>query len=291
MVKIDSRPQTITWVTGAPRSGTHLITALASTGEQVNPFVPEFHAMNSAILSWLSTERAFGTQKYFFHSADTMKNIYLDHIRSLVDSAWKSLGSPRHLLLKHCTVTPFIPKLLSALPEWRYVVVIRDPRDVISSEVRGWKRENASEAIPDGLIDQLAKQYLQYYRPLIEVGCLSDSRVCGVSYEDIVNGHHEDLEEFLGYKIFPDNVWKSELFEIGKEYKNTRAHSESWGKSVISTRIGSHIEHLSSDQSSSIIAKTGLISSFFREQLRAENDRRHRLATKSELDTVAGPGD
>jgi hypothetical protein len=154
------KPETITWIVGAPRSGTHLINSLVCTGEGCGPFVPEFHSVDSAIVAWKSVQRAFVTQRYFFESQEGMDAFYQGHIRALVHSAWLSLGMPRHLVLKHCMLTPLIPELLIHFPEWRYVVVIRDPKDVIASEIRVWKKDHSRETFDPGLIEKLTNQYL-----------------------------------------------------------------------------------------------------------------------------------
>ena len=55
-------------------------------------------------------------------------------------------------------LTPLVPELLIHFPEWRYVVVIRDPKDVIASEIRVWKKDHSREKFQPSLIDKLTNQ-------------------------------------------------------------------------------------------------------------------------------------
>jgi hypothetical protein len=53
---------------------------------------------------------------------------------------------------------PLIPELLIHFPEWRYVVVIRDPKDVIASEIRVWKKDHSREKFEPSLIPKSPKK-------------------------------------------------------------------------------------------------------------------------------------
>jgi len=268
------KPETITWIVGAPRSGTHLINSLVCTGEGCGPFVPEFHSVDSAIAAWKSVQRAFVTQRYFFESQEGIDAFYRGHIRALVDSAWRSLDMPRHLILKHCMLTPLIPELLIHFPEWRYVVVIRDPKDVIASEIRVWKKDHSRETFDPGLIEKLTNQYLGYYKSLIQDGILQDPRVIGVEYENIVAQKFGDLEKFLGYAIHADKVWSSDRFDIGVEYQGIRGCSEQWGQEMTGSRVASFGELLSPFDAEQITQSTRAITSQFRKLAQEANSKR-----------------
>lgn len=55
-------------------------------------------------------------------------------------------------------LTPLTPELLIHFPEWRSVVVIRDAKDVIASEIRVWKKDHSREIFDPGLIEKLTNQ-------------------------------------------------------------------------------------------------------------------------------------
>jgi hypothetical protein len=171
-------------------------------------------------------------------------------------------------------LTPLIPELLIHFPEWRYVVVIRDSKDVIASEIRVWKKDHSRETFDPGLIEILTNQYLGYYKPLINGETLHDSQVIGVEYENIVAHKFGDLEKFLGYTVHADKIWSSDRFDIGVEYQGIRGCSEQWGQEMTVGRVASFGEILSPFDAEQITQSTRAITSQFRKLAQEANSKR-----------------
>jgi len=260
---VNNGPQKVLWVTGAPRSGTHLITSLICTSSRTNPFMPEFHTLNNSMAAWHRSRAAWTSQKHLFLNREELDSVYRSHILDLVGCAWRSGNRPSTLVLKHCSITPIIPFLLETFPEWTFAVCIRDARDVIASEVRGWTKLNGSFP-PIEVIDQLIEQYNWYYLPLMEPVPVIGPRVQGLIYEDIARGEMDSIERVTGEPANADALWESEKFSIGVEYEGTAAFSRFWGEALTASRIGSYLETLDEDIAERIATKTGEVAARFK---------------------------
>ena len=173
------RPENIVWIFGSGRSGSTWLRSMMGEMERhrvweepmVGRLFGSFHEnaqqgqLNSA--SFIMGEP---TRKGWIRS---IRNFVLDGARY----AQPKLGLDDYLVVKEPNGSMGAPLLMEALPESRMILLVRDPRDVVSSvldgarkgswlyewgEKGGWKENALADADPDGFVKRRARTYLHH---------------------------------------------------------------------------------------------------------------------------------
>jgi hypothetical protein len=116
-----------------------------------------------------------------FIMGDRHKGVWLDAIRSFVlDGAtarFPEVVRKGYLIVKEPNGSIGAPLLMEAMPESRIIFLVRDPRDVVASELDSSKKDGwlsrqrgssiqlrtmAAEDNPDDLVERVAKRYVRY---------------------------------------------------------------------------------------------------------------------------------
>ena len=171
-------PEKLIWIFGSARTGS---TWLAAMMADLRDHTWWHEPMVGYLFGHLYYERARGRREndHFILGGD--KTLWLGPVRRFVlDSA--SMRFPEHinkgyLVIKEPHGTIGAPILMEALPESRMILLVRDPRDVISSKMdaaregswaeeaqkrRGQEKKNtSSDRKPDAFVKSQAKRYVK----------------------------------------------------------------------------------------------------------------------------------
>jgi hypothetical protein len=262
----DELPFQPIFVVGAPRSGTHFIHALACTSEQANLFTPEYHYFYYLLEAYLGSLNAFNAaESAGFASLEEFSAHHFAYMRSVLLLMWERLGKPKSLVMKHCSLTPFLPVLARRFPSMKFLAIQRDARDSVASEVRAVRKKLGDPlALPQNAIEQAVKRYNLYYGSLISAATELQGRLHCVRYEDLVleKGIRE-ISQFLGFDdIDPKKLWQRATFDIG-DFGDFLLHSDLWGAPMTSKHVGRYRDTLPSETAEQIRAETKRVSLAF----------------------------
>lgn len=250
-------------VTGAPRSGTHFIHSLICTSSRTNPFVPESHYLYFLLEAYLRSLKVVNSaDSAGFGDPESFASHHFAMIRSTLMTTWKHLGKPELLVLKHCSFTPVLPVLARRFGTMRFVVIRRDARDAIASELRAAER---ATKVPLGnterttVVERSIDRYNLYYGALAAAAAELAERLYCVQYEELVNGTGIDgLASFLDIPdLAPDQLWKRARFDIS-DYRGFPLYSELWGAPMSPKNVGRYLETLSPCEAGVIADRTRL---------------------------------
>jgi len=255
----------VIFVGGVNRSGSTLLQSILCSDPIANPLVQEASYLNFIVRAWAFSRAQFDFHgQYYFDSRDDLKQFTAGWLKAFLDKFRGRYPEAQHLVLRYLPMTPTFPELqelmAAAGEDVRFVIVARDPRDVIASMVRVGERaaklsRPGEQAIPRDMA-QLSKTYLDVYGPALS-NQRPEYRQCltVVRYEDLVTRTDEVLDVLrqasgLELKDFSATAdWARndmDMKELGRE-KNPWM-SELWGKGVSKARIGSYREVLTAQE-------------------------------------------
>ncbi len=232
-------PFTPVLIAGAPRSGTHLLHSLVCTSARVNQFVPEAHYLYCLVEAYLQTLRTapeIGVAP--FADLDDCARHHFSMVRATLVAIWERLDRPAILAVKQCSLTPYLGLLARHLPEMRHIVILRDPRDTIASQLRETEKRLGHR--PGGFIDAAILRMREHYGAVIrESSGPLGQRLLGVSYEALVAAREFGrLADFLGVDdLDPGQLWQRTTFDI-TEYDRFPIASDLWGAPMTDAGIG-----------------------------------------------------
>jgi hypothetical protein len=215
------------FVGGVPRSGTTILSALLSTAEDTNEFLPEFHYLGHLADAFTATLAMIeGSQKHFFTSRNVFIKNPMDLIEAAVNEAWVAQGIPKYLIIKHCKLTPIMGYLARRFTKAKFLAIYRDPRNVYSS-LKKVSEKSALEVAPE--VPGFIGQFNTYYRFLIASFKGENlERLLGIRYEKLESSL-EIIEDFLEFNLRPESVWTRAKTDI-KAAKDDFMFSDLWGK-------------------------------------------------------------
>ncbi len=177
---IGIKPGNIIWIFGSPRSGSTWLRDMMKDLDRyqlweeplVGQLFGEFHNRAPEV----------ELRRHDFIMADETCEGWIRSIRNFVlDCAGYSrpnLGSGDYLVIKEPNGSIGAPLLMEALPESRMILLVRDPRDIVSSMLDGarqggwmferrkesdeWKRRTGADKDPDTFIRNRSRKYLQH---------------------------------------------------------------------------------------------------------------------------------
>lgn len=199
-------PESMVWVFGSGRSGSTWVRSIMSEMDghriweepMVGKLFGEFHARADA-----ESRRSAG-----FILGDSTRKGWRRAIRNFVLEvarySFPRLGPGEYLVVKEPNGSIGAPLLMEALPESRMVLLIRDPRDVISSVLDaskkgGWLRERWDDAAeqpeladedPDGFVKSWAAVYRDGVGNALRAYRVHPGPKALVKYEDLVDDTH-----------------------------------------------------------------------------------------------------
>jgi len=183
---------------GAMRSGTTVIHRVLCSAENSNPYISE-----SWFLSDIMRLYRWNLSRYDVRHADQFGNvrnfrelIWLN-VRQYISTVSVKYNDPEILILKHPELSYYFHELSFQFRNFRFVVIVRDPRDVIASimEVAERHRKNKVASPQTDLTDikQHCDSYISYYAEIINKYESFAGKLIFVKYEDFMNNPGKEL--------------------------------------------------------------------------------------------------
>jgi hypothetical protein len=242
------------FVGGYPRTGTTLVANLLSGDPEANPPLSEiayfeylmfpFEAMMN---SWDSNHwRLFDDLDHFQEYHKGVLEMFLQHLQA----KWEC----KKLVVKRPFLSRWFPVLAEFWPEAKFVVCVRDPRDVMGSLKRVQHRHREMDLNQQHLnpfldlpLIEYAYGYLQGIDECVGASRTYPGQFVFVCYEDLVTDPDKSLQDIgqaLGMDLsLVEEHWNSQRWNEDNPY-----HSEGWGKPITADNIGKHKTQLNDEE-------------------------------------------
>jgi len=181
------------FVGGSQRSGTSLLAASLCAGEETNPYLGE-----SGSLRALLQVHSFMNQRYedemacHFGSREVTDEYIGSCLRSYLSHTMAFHAPATSLVLKEPHLTMQFPLIWKLIPTAKFVMLIRDPRDIAASMLtvgEKLKEDGKGHLFNSGDFNKIAGTIGQFYRPTlaaIKASAAFAKSVVWVKYEDLV---------------------------------------------------------------------------------------------------------
>jgi sulfotransferase family protein len=250
----------ITFVGGAMRTGTSLLQSVLCGAPESNDMMYECIYLREQLrmyATWIQqSERGLSD---FFDGKKGLTEFTKQLVFNLIDLTHKQQLEPQHLVMKNPEITMYFSVLMEFMPETKYVVAVRDPKDVVASmiEVARKQKERAhgSNMVAAGRnMQKLTGLYLSYYNDLLKSRPKHNGRVMFIRYEDLVTKYDEMvpvLIKFTGLDLSkhdPEAAWKY----TRDRGKNEMFDTESRGKRMTASNIGNYNDILNTEEAQQV---------------------------------------
>ena len=243
------------------RSGSTMLQNFISQSTSVGHLVGEAEHFFWLIHAYILGGQQFAQKtRYFFES----KNEYVDYHRKLatqyIERVRHIYGNKR-LVLRAPWFTRYLPHVNELLPDSLHVVIVRDPRDIVASLLRVGERQRLRGEPTDFVKENIlaiVNEINLNYMTLLNQRKLFTGRIHFLRYEDFVQRPQETAETLGQFLSLHDlaHIVSSKVMELsGIEYSEMQLSpffSEYWGKGIVSSRIGSYKENLTTAEVSRI---------------------------------------
>lgn len=266
-------------VCGARRTGTTLLAAVLSTG----PNVPAFPGEAGLLVPWISSYRwaldHFESRALpFFDDRDALAAYFRNLLDQFHDHCRTRFSPASTVIFKSPELSLVFDDAYELMPDARFVVIARDPRDQVASEFAVTRRRLKQPADAEHAAGRrfasmisfarrvelhqivklrrfgaLARRYVAYYAPILDHLRGRSDRILLVHYEDLVDDPArvvEQLEAFTGLDLSeydPTRDWQS-LGDSYWAYGVSADDTPHYGKSVERSRVGAYREAMSERQ-------------------------------------------
>jgi len=197
-------PENIVWMFGSPRSGSTWFSKLLSFPEGRRRWGEPFFGVVLALRTKIANQTKLEKESYLL--ADAMKESWLPSMRNLfLDGVAARFKDPAisALIVKEPNGSMSAPLVMEAFPESKLVLLVRDPRDVVASQLDassegGWYAQKDYEAggleVGDGTPpERLARQYVLNVGSAVEAYERHEGPKSLVRYEDLRRDTYSEL--------------------------------------------------------------------------------------------------
>lgn len=263
------------------RSGTTVIHRALCCAENSNPYISE-----SWFLSDILRLYRWNLTRYDVRHADQFGNvrnfrelIWLN-IRQYISMVSVKYNDPEILILKHPELTYYFHELSYQFQNFRFIVIVRDPRDVIVSvmEVAERHRKNKIASPQTELVDikRHCDSYIAYYADVLNNFDSFENKLLFVRYEDFMNEPDKELlriSKFAGPRYDTDRAVEflpehASAVNFNKEVREKDPFSgafwsDEYTQPISKSRIGRYKEVLNNAQIEEIERRLDLFGNRF----------------------------
>lgn len=245
------------FVVGAQRTGTTVLHALICTDDATNDFIAESNYYTELLTPFMSGWAQFDSKtKEFFPERQRYIDYHGHLMRAVLHDIWVQLGQPKKLVLKDPILSLHMHILAQLVPETKFVISIRDPRDVVASRVVVHQKAKPNVPVGERDITRFCGDFNSSYMALVKMPGTFAGRALLVPYEGLARtGDLSSVEQFVGVTCRKDKVWKSELTDINTS--KSEWQTEQYGKPLNADSIGNYAKTLSEDQVRLVLAQCG----------------------------------
>lgn len=270
------------FIGGVMRSGTSLLQQVICTSKDTNQFINGCRYLTDQLklyAQYSGADSLFADD--YFENTGEFRAFTIGIIEKFLAEAWACNGRPSTLVLKNPELTLYIPLLADLLPDAKFVISVREPKDVITSMIKvgtQQKKDGIRTFLANAAsnIDLLCNTFNNYYAPTLRnlktEGLNLENRVLFVRYEDTVNQPDETvahISRFCGIspgQLPQDGDWdKSSNTEKISRHARWRTYlTELSSQPISAASIGSYQSVLSASDCAKIDERCEAIRKAFK---------------------------
>lgn len=235
------------FICGGKRTGTTLLENVVCAYPGVHPALPEAQLITRLMyaLRWAETPDNFDSfVKPTFPRRQDLVAYFTGMVREYARRTRAIHGSAGAVVFKNPEYSLVIDELVETLPDARFLVCVRDPRDQVASEIEVVRRKGELEQRQvGGAVDaiSLGHTLARYYERLLQVEREQPWRFLFVRYEDMVRdfpvtlARLDDFTGLSGNTFDPRSDWPNR-----EEFSETAypTYSPLYGKPVVDSSVG-----------------------------------------------------
>lgn len=230
-----------------------MLEALVCSGEGVNRIIAECSYLTQLFAAYEHGMRSYANHtQYFFESVEEFKAYNREIIENFIQRTAARLDNPSILALKDPLLTARFHAVAGLMPDTKFIIISRDPRDAVASRLRAQIRGQKT-SITQAQIDRFCTAYNNIYTVAADLKREHPDTVCLVNYETLVDSHdYSEIERFLGTRLHPDGMWQNAVVDYAAQKKNA-FYSELYGQPISATARGTYTDTISESQASNIL--------------------------------------
>ncbi|MCP4171573.1 MAG: sulfotransferase [Fuerstiella sp.] len=192
------------FVGGSQRSGTSIAQQILCQHPDANPYVFESSFLRQLVCCYSEARSNFNNNhKSYFGDLQGLRNFNCGVVQAFLEQVNVRLGNHSHLILKEPHLTLVWPHLYELVPQAQFLMIVRDPRDVIASMVQVGARQKAAGQYYEFVnrdMPRLCRHFLSFYEPSFSVQDENfKNQLAVVHYEELVNDPKQMLQEIASF--------------------------------------------------------------------------------------------
>ncbi len=254
------------FVGGCQRTGTTLLQSVVCSDETTNPLIYESFLLLHLVEAYAKGKLHYEVRgKDYFADPQAYRLFHRQWVTAFLESTRNRYAPAANLVLKEINLTKLFPLLHELIPEAKFLLIVRDPRDTIASLIKVGERmgaEGRQNLFAGRDMSRLAEYYKSFYRPCLKVQDPKFRKnLMVVKYENLVGDTETELERIrrftgLELKDFKANqAWTRSQVDF-EELKAWDLHrpwdSDLWGKKLSPKRVGSYKQVLTDEEARAV---------------------------------------
>ena len=231
------------FVGGHSRTGTTLMQGLICGAERTIGVTREAAYFRQLIAAYELGAAWFEMQTYdYFVSREELLEFHRRLIEPYLALVAQKFGPGKIIVQKEPRMTALFPEIARLLPRARFIVMLRDLRDVVASQLNRLLRVDPAASADRGrreaFVNQEVKRFVDSHRRLVESRGLLRRRLLYVRYERLVFEPRETLREVFRFLDLPFREEMAEATWPIKRRPGEDSASELDGQPISSSPVG-----------------------------------------------------
>lgn len=246
------------FIGGSQRSGTSLLLRILCDDPATHPFFGECSYARKLAEAYVHGKNVYKDElQYLYDSPEAFRDAHADLMRGFFDQA-RTRFDTQHLALKEPHLTTLFPDLWELFgDEARFLILIRDPRDVIASMLNVGEKmaaDGVSSVYNSGDLARLIKVFNSFYiKPLEAYRDIPELRAQTllVRYEQLVSQPEQVLNQvrgFTGLSLPLEEAPGKRNLKDGPSKRTSHWNTELSGQAISTAKVSNYRQRLTPEQ-------------------------------------------